>query len=61
MKFCKTFGTISPCNKNALPSTTSAKAFLSDLDLSANTNGGYFLFYLILNLIPPYPDKQANV
>ena len=32
-----------PCNKKALPSTTSAKDFFSDLVSPAKTKGGYFL------------------
>ena len=35
-----------PCNKKALPSATSARAFFKDLDSPAKTRGGYFLILL---------------
>ena len=62
MKLSKNFSAQSiPCNKKALPLTTSAKDFFNDRVSPAKTSGGYFLFYLILNPTLFYLDTPANV
>ena len=50
-----------PCNKYALPSATSAKAFLRDLTHQQILMVDIFLFYLILDQVLSCPDKPPDV